>query len=61
MKYFYIDDFIEKNLCDHLIQDAKTMVQDKGFVNINVNRKHLVSSSLEFGSLVENSSHWRKL
>ena len=61
MKYFIIDDFIEKNLCDHLIQDAKTMVQDKGFVNINVNRKHLVSSSLEFGSLVENSSHWKTL
>ena len=28
---------------------------------VDVNRKHLVSSSLEFGSLVENSSHWKTL
>jgi len=59
MKYFVIDNFIEKNLCDYLIQDANKIVPDGGFVTINVNRKHLVSSSLEFSSLINNSKYWK--
>ena len=59
MKYFVIDNFIEKDICDYLIRDVDKFIQNSGLVTINVNRQALFSSSLEFESLIEKSEHWK--
>ena len=61
MKYFIIDDLIEKDICDCLIRDVDKFTQNSGFLTINVNRQSLFSSSLEFGSLIEKSKYWKNL
>ena len=59
MKYFVIDNFIEKDVCNHLIQDANQYTKLSKLLTVNINRQALFSSSLEFGSLIEKSHHWQ--
>lgn len=61
MKYFVIDNFIEKKLCDFLIEDGNKFIINSKMNTINVNRQALFSSSLEFENLITNSEHWKKL
>jgi len=60
MKYLVIDNFIEQDTCNLLIQDVDKFVKNSKLLTVNINRQALFSSSLEFGSLVEKSEHWKK-
>lgn len=61
MKYFIIDNFIDKKLCSKLIKVCDANILSKNINKIHGGRQFLSSTSLEFNNLIENSKDWRDL
>lgn len=59
-KYKVINNFISKDLCDKLINDAK-ILQDDCFIKMQTNRNFLSSSSIYFSELKNKSNYWKNL
>jgi hypothetical protein len=57
-RYKVINNFISKDLCFKLINDAG-IIHDDSFVKIQTNRNFLSSSSIYFNELKEKSSCWK--
>ena len=61
MKYFIIDNFLDRDLCNKIINDFNEPNLAKKFLLIHGNRKFFSSSSLEFNDLISNSEHFKNL
>tara|TARA_B110000967_G_C18885795_1_gene563904 strand:+ start:72 stop:917 length:846 start_codon:yes stop_codon:yes gene_type:complete len=61
MKYFVIDNFINKELCKKLIDDSNSSSANKNDLLMHGNRAFLSSTSYEFNELLNNSLDWQKL
>ena len=61
MKYFSIDNFINKDLCEKLIQVSDIHNFSKNKTLIHGQRQFISSSDEEFHNLLNNSDEWKNL
>ena len=61
MKYFIIDNFIDKELCIKLIEACNIYNASRNKNEIHGGRQFLSSTGLEFNNLLENSKDWKNL
>jgi len=61
MKYFSVDNFINKKLCKKLIKESNSIKNIKNKTEIHGGRKFLSSTDIEFYNLLNNSKDWRNL
>ncbi len=61
MRYFSIDNFIDKNLCEKLIKSSDIHNFSKSKTFIHGQRQFISSSEEEFHNLLNNSEEWREL
>ena len=61
MKYFIVDNFIDKELCERLIQASEKYNNIEKKNEIHGGRQFLSSTSLEFNKLLKNSKDWADL
>ena len=61
MKYFSIDNFIDKDLCEKLIKSSDIHNFSKNKTLIHGQRQFISSSDEEFHNLLNNSNEWKDL
>ena len=61
MKYFSIDNFIDKDLCEKLIKSSDIHNFSKNKTLIHGQRQFISSSDEEFNNLLNNSNEWKDL
>ena len=61
MKYFIIDNFIDKELCIKLIEACNIYNPSRNKNEIHGGRQFLSSTGLEFNNLLKNSKDWENL
>jgi hypothetical protein len=62
IKFKIIDDYLSKNQCNLLVEDAKKILEkNKDFQILNNNRQLVSSTGIRFNEFVTKSENWRNL
>ena len=61
MRYFSVNNFIDKKLCKKLIQESNSLENISNKTEIHGGRKFLSSTDIEFYNLLIKSKNWRNL
>ena len=61
MKYFTIDNFVDKKLCSRLIKTSNVHNYSKNKTEIHGGRQFMSSTDIEFYNLLNNSKDWKNL
>ena len=61
MKYYKTDNYISEFECEELIQDAKKLLNDNNFIEVQNNRRLIPSAGVDYQKLIKGSIRWKNL